>query len=121
MQLCPILRSICAGGQLCIPYFLILLYSNSYPTAERKHDCINKGLKFDSSFAYVRRTPLLKNDEFQVFIKHADFPFLKKYFSFTMFFYEDQDGNLYDTIHLEVLSFLEPESTLDGLKAKIDQ
>jgi hypothetical protein len=45
-------------------------------------------------------------------------PFADRYFVYTLLLYEDQDGNLYDTEHLQVLSFEQPR--IERQKVEID-
>lgn len=79
------------------------------------------GVNFDPLPTFARRTPLLPGETQITVAECENVPFERRYFLYILFLYEDQDGNLYDTEHLEVLPFLEPVSTEMGLEARLDK
>lgn len=81
---------------------------------------LTKAVQCDTFFQYGRRYPILINEPYTLPVEHPNVPFERQYFSYTMFLYEDQDGNLFDTVHLEVLNFKDPISTPDGLNTEFD-
>lgn|SRR5574341_265222 len=56
-----------------------------------------------------RRVPLRVSDTLVVSLSSGDLPFKRKYYLNILYLYEDQNGDLYDTEHLDVLPFTEPK------------
>jgi hypothetical protein len=75
---------------------------------------------FDGMYTYARGSPVLPDEIFETYGEWKNIPFKKMYFSYVLFLYKDQDGNLFDTVHLDVLSFQDPISTEKGISAKFD-
>jgi len=77
----------------------------------------------DRFYSEARRVPIFpefrKNiTDVTTKIKWENLRFENKYFIYVLFFYEDQDGNLYDTEHLESIPFT-PAKVVDGV-VKVD-
>jgi hypothetical protein len=84
-----------------------------------------KTVDVDHYYSYARRSTILPYEKIPIaeikttaFFK--DIPFEEKYFVYSLFLYEDQDGNLYDTEHLTVLPFHKPEIEDGKMVARLD-
>lgn len=84
-----------------------------------------KTVVVDAYYSYARRTTLLPYDadgvsriETEAIFNNIRFE--DKYFVYSLFLYEDQQGNLYDTEHLTVIPFLNAEVEGDRLVARLD-
>ncbi|MEW5925644.1 MAG: hypothetical protein AB1746_16805 [Candidatus Zixiibacteriota bacterium] len=76
-------------------------------------------IAFDALYSYARRTPIHPDGYHQVGIMMYDISIEEKYFLYTLFLYEDQDGTLYDTERLDVLLFeKEPQILNNALLPK---
>jgi hypothetical protein len=75
---------------------------------------------FDGMYTYARESPVLPDEIFETYGGWKNIPFKKVYFLYVLFLYKDQDGNLFDTEHLNVLNFQDPISTEKGISAKFD-
>lgn len=60
---------------------------------------------FDGMYSHLRHKPLLVDEENNRLILLRHLPFNKSLYVYTMFFYADLVGNLYDTEHLDVFKF----------------
>ena len=58
-------------------------------------------------------------DKMDLYFPFEDIGFEEIYFIYILVFYEDQDGNLYDTEHVLYLPFNEPEVKEDGLEVRL--
>lgn len=63
---------------------------------------------FDWKYGYSRREALLPNDQVTVSVRFDDIEFEDEYYLYILSFYEDQDGNLYDTENRNVMKFNPP-------------
>lgn len=80
----------------------------------------------DAQYSYTRKLTIIPYDKmkestFDIIVISENKPFEKKYYLYTLFLYEDQYGNLYDTEHLEVLPFKDPIIKDDKLITELDQ
>lgn len=80
------------------------------------HEYDSTEIKFDGRFDYSRRTTLLPKDTGHVVLRFDDISFEDEYNIYLLFFYEDQDGNLYDTENNLNLTF-EP-TTIENNRIK---
>lgn len=74
---------------------------------------------FDGMHNFARRRPVLPGKAIETKAHWDDLTYEKRYFVYTIFLYEDQDGGLYDTERLEVLDFEEPISGPEGLSPQL--
>ena len=101
----------------------VLLYLGSFSFISKKEcdfraefragriDSVN----YDGFYPYMRRTPVLPGGYYDTFIMWTNLEIEEQYFLYVIFPYEDQDGGLYDTQHLDVLRFNPmPEQTPRG-------
>lgn len=72
-------------------------------------------VNFDGMYSFLRRNPVLPGDAINTKATWENLPYEERYFVYTIFLYEDQDGALYDTEKLEVLDFEEPVPGPEGL------
>jgi hypothetical protein len=84
-----------------------------------------KKVEVDHYYSYARRSTILPYEKMPVpEIKSTalfkNIPYEEKYFVYSLFIYEDQDGNLYDTEHLTVLPFHKPEIEDGKMVARLD-
>lgn len=70
-------------------------------------------VRFDALYTHARRTPVLPESYFAAYFEWEDVDFEETYYLYVLFFYEDQDGNLYDTEHLVVLKFEKKPKVLE--------
>ena len=70
--------------------------------------------------SYVRRRPLMPADTFVFFTPWENIPFSRQYFAYSLHFYEDQNGDLYDTEHLNVFTFTKPFRENNKLRTKLE-
>ena len=76
----------------------------------------------DSLASYVRRTPVMKDKMFDgISISCPNIEFQQQYFLQTIVFYEDMDGNLYDTEHMDLLLFEKPFPKDDRLVTRLNK
>lgn len=62
-------------------------------------------INFDGMYSYSRRTPVFVDSSLGLKIVWENLDFEKEYFLYSLYLYEDQDGNLYDTERLDVMKF----------------
>ena len=78
-------------------------------------------VKFDGLLFEARRYPLLPGgDPYEVKVNWENIPYENAYYLYILFLYEDQDGNLFDTEHLELLP-ITAERIAKGIRPKLDQ
>ncbi|MGB7063497.1 MAG: hypothetical protein WBF13_14265 [Candidatus Zixiibacteriota bacterium] len=80
----------------------------------------------DSRYSFVRRETVLPYAQSSASrtsapVRFLDVPYAEKYFAYTLFLYEDQEGNLYDTEHLNVLPFEKPKVEGELVVPKLDK
>jgi hypothetical protein len=71
--------------------------------------------------SYLRRIGLGPTDKLRIFISWENIPFSKQYFLYSLYLYEDQNGELYDTEHLDIFKFSEPHVKDGQLKTKLQE
>jgi len=69
------------------------------------HDYDSTEIRFDGRWDYTRRTTVLPKDTGLVVVRFNDISFEDEYNIYILFFYEDQDGNVYDTENKINLTF----------------
>jgi hypothetical protein len=74
----------------------------------------------DSASAYARRRPIAPGETLTVFTIWEDVPFSPQYFAYSLHLYEDQDGGLYDTEHLNVVGFENPFSEKGKIRTRLE-
>jgi len=79
----------------------------------------------DLHYSFIRESPIFRQGKRKVDIVNTsifwdNLAFAAKYYLYILIFYEDQNGNLYDTEHMEVYSFKKPEITGSYVTAAID-
>jgi len=74
----------------------------------------------DSAPAYARRRPIAPGETLTIFTVWEDVPFSRAYFAYSLHLYEDQDGELYDTEHLNVVNFESPFSEEGKIRTKLE-
>lgn len=70
---------------------------------------------------YVRRKPLMPADTLTIFTPWENVPFSRRYFAYSLHFYEDQNGELYDTEQLNLFPFAEPFVEKQRLRTKLEE
>ena len=76
-------------------------------------------IHFDGRHDYTRRHTLHLNDTNSVWIAFKDIEFAEEYNIYILLFYEDQDGNLYDTLNKLNLQYGPTSIVNNSVKAKI--
>ena len=77
-------------------------------------------IKSDKARNYVRGQLLLQGETQKIGIGWEDLAYLPKYHQYTIYLYEDQDGNLYDTEHIDVFGFVKPYYEKDKKRTKFE-
>lgn len=115
-------------GQGVLCYIGSFFYATTKPIEFRRQfmDGELDSVNVDSRYPFNRLETILPYDKINVSKTSATVifervPFEDRYFAYTLFLYEDQDGNLYDTEHLDVLSFGKPHIEGQKIKIKLDQ
>jgi len=76
-------------------------------------------IKFDGRYDYSRRQTLLPKDTAEVVIGYDDIEFEDEYNVYVLLFYEDQEGNLYDTENILNIKFGPTSIVNDRVKANL--
>jgi hypothetical protein len=71
-------------------------------------------IEFDRHYSYARRTPIQPDSKYYTTLICENLDFATRYYLYTLFLYEDQDGALYDTEHLDVLLFADKPKIIPG-------
>jgi hypothetical protein len=84
-----------------------------------------ESVNVDLHYSHIRETPIFGKgkrnlDRMITSIMWEDLIFSERYYVYVLFFYEDQNGNLYDTEHMDVYPFKKAEITGSYVIAAID-
>jgi hypothetical protein len=74
----------------------------------------------DDLLPYARRRPIAPGEAIPVTTTWMDIPFLHQYFAYSLHFYEDLNGGLYDTEHLNFFKFAKPFFQAKKLRTKLE-
>lgn len=69
---------------------------------------------FDRLKAYARRSPVMPDAVYKTTVRWDNLDFDTIYYLHILFLYEDQDGTLYDTEHLDIIEFQERPRIIDS-------
>lgn len=115
-------------GQGLMCYIGSFFLATTKPIEFRRQfiDGVLDRVNVDGRYPFTRRETILpyyksniSKTDAAVLFEHL--PFAERYFVYTLFLYEDQEGNLYDTEHLDVLSFEKPYIEGEKIKVMLDK
>lgn len=113
-------------GVLCYIGSFFLATTEAIDFRQQLISGVLDSVNVDGRYPFTRRETILPYDKSNVsrvgaFALFQDVPFAEKYFVYNLFLYEDQEGNLYDTEHLDVLPFQEPRIEDEKIQVRLDK
>ena len=79
---------------------------------------ITDTLAFDSLSGYARGAPMAPGDSLKLNLHWEQLPFSKRFFLYTLVFYKNQDGDVFDTEHL-ISAIVHDTSRVESTRAPI--
>lgn len=83
-------------------------------------DSVIDDIHFDWRYNYTRRDAVLPSDKIEVSVRLDEIEFESQYYLYIMAFYEDQDGQLYDTVSKTVMNFGETYWETERMRTKFE-
>lgn len=113
-------------GVLCYIGSFFLATTEAIDFRQQLINAVLDSVNVDGRYPFTRRETILPYDKSNIsrvgaFALFQDLPFAEKYFVYNLFLYEDQEGNLYDTEHLDVLPFQKPRIEDEKIRVRLDK